>query len=200
LATFDFNKSMGYLKSSWALMKPSYIGWCVAYIPALIPGLVVNFMQSVRDGKGSGKAPQFADNLKFDNFVNKLIAVLLAGVCFPLFVWGPALLVEHPSMSGVNAFKASLAHGKKNFVANLLTCLVISIPVMVAVVGWTILCNVVFIHLTFLPSFIWSLLSLLDLAIIVALGPVCAGALWFAYEDVKAEVHSEAAAGGVPVT
>jgi hypothetical protein len=131
------------------------------------------------------------------NIVNMIIALCGFMISF-LTGWAPALLVDHPTVSGVDALKASLAQGKKKLVQNLILFIWIGflpvIPVMIMgvvlgiVVGFTPLARIPMIGL---------IMQLFSFAALAAIMPVQTVAYWLAYEDRRAEIHAEATAGGV---
>ncbi|MBI3724522.1 hypothetical protein HY251_11295, partial [bacterium] len=96
---------------------------------------------------------------------------------------------------GVDALKASMAHGKKNLVANwvLMVCLGLPMTAVMIVLG---------IVISILASLIHPIFGILGLAfplIMLIYMPIYYAALWLAYEDNKADIHAAAAEAGITI-
>src|SRR5262249_34945480 len=114
----------------------------------------------------------------FDNFVNNLIAIIIAavvcGFCFllfPLFFFVGPILADHPGVGFMDAVKGALAFGKGNFVPTFFLGIVIGIVIFIGELA----CGVG----------------------VLITAPVAYAAIWIAYEEHKAAIHAAAAEGGV---
>ena len=96
--------------------------------------VLVNYMRAVKEAKNSGKAIEIGSLFDMSNIVNNIIAVFIAGIfmmcCFlpfGLVYFVMPILADHPGIGFMDAIKAALAFGKKNFVASLLLMLVLGL-------------------------------------------------------------------------
>lgn len=171
-----------YIKGGWELVKPNLVSSIVAMICMCIPivgfQVMINYLKGIKEAKASGKAIEIGSLFAFDNFVNNLVAILIAsvfamccGIPFALVYFVVPILADHPGVGFMDAVKGALAFGKQNFVASLLLMIVLGV---VGALG-EIACGV---------------------GVLITY-PVAMAAMWLAYEDHKAAIHAAAAESGI---
>jgi hypothetical protein len=178
-----------YIKAGWGIVKANLVtsivmilviavGSFLAVGALIAPQMIINYMKGVKEAKASGKPIEIGALFAFDNFVNNLIAMFIAGLfamCFGLpfcLVYFTApILADHPGIGFMDAVKGALAFGKSNLVPRLILMIILGV---VGGIGGVACGLGVFITY-----------------------PIMFAAQWLAYEEHKAAITAAAAEAGV---
>jgi len=182
-----------YVKGGWDLIKsnlvPAIVTMVVMVVCCIIPVVgaflamhfQVVFLKLLKENKESGKAIEIGQIFNFDNIVNNILAMFIAGlfgICcfFPygLVIFTPCLLADRPGIGFMDAVKGAFAFGKQNILPSIILA---AIMLVLLIVGEIALLIGVFITM-----------------------PIWWGALWCAYLDQKAAIHAAAAEAGITLS
>jgi hypothetical protein len=203
-------KYADYIKGGVNTVKGNLVPSVVAMLGAMIPiagvCVIVNYMKGLKEAK-TGKPIEIGNLFKFDNLVPNFIVALIQGItsspccCFVgwLLQFGLPIMADKPGTEPLNAVKASFNFGKQNLVGVIILMIAIGLVPMVVILPCVIVQFVLGMILQggTINLILSLMITLVMLAALLVLIPVCIASIWNAYDDARAAIEASAAEAGV---